>query len=109
MRLSLFLTALLIAPAGALAHDIPADVAVHMFVAPRGQSLGVLIRVPMQALRDIDIPERSAGVTNLPLLQTRLPDAAQVWLANFIEIREDGQRLPKPRVEAVQLSLPSDR
>jgi hypothetical protein len=109
MRLSLLLAALLLPAAGALAHDIPADVAVHMFVAPRGQSLGVLIRVPMPALRDIDIPERSPGVTDLARLQARLPDAAQVWLANFIEIRENGERLPKPKVEAVQLSLPSDR
>ncbi|MCU1328702.1 MAG: hypothetical protein JWN34_4072 [Bryobacterales bacterium] len=109
LRLYLFIAALLLAPVGATAHDIPADVAVHMFVAPRGQSLGVLIRVPMPALRDIDIPERAPGVTDLPRLQSRLPDAAQVWLANFIEIREDGQRLPRPKVEAVQLSLPSDR
>jgi hypothetical protein len=38
-----------------------------------------------------------------------LPDAATLWLSDFIELYEGDQRLPKPRVVDTRISLPSDR
>ena len=34
---------------------------------------------------------------------------ALTWIASYIDIREDGVRLAKPRVTATQISLPSDK
>jgi hypothetical protein len=38
-----------------------------------------------------------------------LPDAATLWLSDFIELYEGDQRLAKPRVVDTRISLPSDR
>ncbi len=62
----------------------------------------MLVRVPLGAVRDVDFadPARLAG---------QLPGAAQIWLADYIELYENERRLPKPWVAALQISLPSDR
>ncbi|HLJ50187.1 MAG TPA: HupE/UreJ family protein [Bryobacteraceae bacterium] len=101
------LTALFLAP-GARAHDIPNDVTVQAFVKPDGNHLYLLVRVPLKALRDIVFPEKS-GFLDLERLDPMLPDAATLWISDFVEIYEDDARLPKPRVAATRISLPSDR
>lgn len=91
------------------AHDIPVDVTVHLFLAPHAQTLKLLVRVPLPALRDLDIRERAPGVADLPALTRQLPDGATLWISGFLELQEDSRVLPLPKISAVQLSLPSDR
>jgi HupE / UreJ protein len=100
---------LLLSPSGAAAHDIPSDVTVQSFLRPSGSQLDLLVRVPLQALRDINFPERPTGYLDLPRAEALLPDAATLWLANFIDLYENDRPLPKPRVIRTRLSLPSDR
>jgi hypothetical protein len=99
--------ALLALPAAA--HDIPNDVTVQAFVRPAGTTLDLLLRVPLVALRDINFPEQPSGYLDLPKAELLLHDAANLWLADFIDVYEDDALLPKPRVVATRLSLPSDR
>jgi len=91
------------------AHDIPADVAVQTILKPGGRQLRMLVRLPLKAMRDVDFPEQPGGYLDIDRLAPQLPDAATVWLGQFIEVYEDGRRLPVPRVAAVQISYPSDR
>lgn len=93
----------------AIAHDIPNDVVVQSFLRPSGDRLDLLVRVPLKALRDISFPERPPGYLDLARVDAILPDAATLWLSDFIELYEGGQRLPKPRVVDTRISLPSDR
>ena len=93
----------------ASAHEIPRDVTVHAFVRPEGGRLRLLVRVPLEAMRDIDFPERNGGYLDIERLAPQLPDAATVWIANFVTISEGGVTLPKPRVVATRVSLQSDR
>ena len=99
----------LFAPRLATAHDIPNDVVVQSFLRPSGSHLDLLVRVPLQALRDISFPERPPGYLDLSRVDTILPDAATLWLSDFIELYEGDRRLPKPRVLETRISLPSDR
>jgi hypothetical protein len=92
----------------AQAHDIPNDVTVQAFVKPEGAHLRLLVRVPLRAMRDISFPERSAGYLDLTRAGELLPSAATLWISDFIEIYEGDVRLPKPRVIATRISLPSD-
>ena len=46
---------------GALAHEIPTDVTVRVFVKPEGRTLRLLVRVPLEAMRDIRVPIRGQG------------------------------------------------
>ena len=93
----------------ATAHDIPNDVVVQSFLRPSGSHLDLLVRVPLQALRDISFPERPPGYLDLARVDPILPDAATLWLSDFIELYEGDRRLPKPRVLETRISLPSDR
>ena len=93
-----------------MAHDIPKDVAVQLFLKPEGGRLQLLARVPLQAMRDIEFPQKSAqGFLDFERADSLLADAAQLWISNAIDLYEGDRLLPKPRVVAVRTSLESDR
>jgi HupE / UreJ protein len=91
------------------AHDIPVDVLVNMYVKPEGARLRVLIRVPLGAMRDMNLPLHGAGFLNLPAPDVPLREAAKLWLAQPLEIYEGDRRLPMPEVVGFRISLPSDK
>ena len=95
------------------AHDIPNDVTVQMFVKPEGQRLRLLVRVPLQAMRDMDYP-KPRGTTRGDLMDLgradgTLRDASTLWIGDFLDVFENDAPLGKPAVTAVRASLPSDR
>ena len=96
-------------PASASAHEIPNDVTVQALFKPLGQQLHLLVRVPLEAMQDIEWPTRGPGYLDVAASDALLPDAATLWLANDIEIYEDDLQLSSPRVVATRVSLPSDR
>ena len=107
--LSLLAATLAVFPTAALAHDIPAEVTVQSFLKPDGDRLYLLVRVPLQALRDITFPERPPGYLDLPRTEVLMPDAATLWLSDFIDLYEGDTRLRKPKSIHTRLALPSDR
>ena len=58
---SLFLSFALLAPTLSLSHDIPSRVTVNGFVKPSGETLTVMLRVPMEAFGEISFPLRGPG------------------------------------------------
>ncbi len=60
-------------------------------------------------MRDIDFPVRGPGYLDLARTAPLLSEAARLWIAGSIELRENGRILPDPRIIGTQLSLPSDR
>jgi hypothetical protein len=102
--------ALLVTPSLLSAHDIPNDVTVQAFLKPTGDHLHLLVRVPLKAMRDVDFPARGQqGFLDIERTAPLLPDAATLWISDFIDLYENNTILPKPRVAKVLLSLPSDR
>jgi hypothetical protein len=98
----------LLLPGAVFAHEIPNDVTVQGWLRPDGQTLRVLLRVPLEAMRDINWPTRGPGYLEIEEAEPLLPDAVTVWLANDIAVYEDGERLPTPTIGGTRLSLPSD-
>jgi hypothetical protein len=94
---------------GVSAHDVPRDVVVHVFFKPTGQRLQVLVRAPLGALRDVSFPQRGPGFLDLARVEPAFRHAAQLWIADPLEVFEDEKRLSAPRLAAVRASLPSDR
>ncbi len=92
-----------------MAHEIPADVTVQIYLKPAGKTMTVLVRVPLKALRDIDFPELDLGYLDVERLAPLLPPAAELWLGQALDIREGDVRLPQPTVRATQVSVESDR
>jgi HupE/UreJ protein len=109
-RIFMALTALAFAvPSPAAGHDIPADVTVQAFLKPEGSRLHLLVRAPLAALRDVGYPTRGPGYLDLARVDPALRQAADLWIADQVELYEDDVRLSAPRTVAIRVSLPSDR
>ena len=93
----------------AFAHEIPADVRVQAFVKPQGRTLQLLVRVPLTAMREVDVPKRGPGYLDLARAEGALRNAANLWLADNIEMYENGRKLAYPNVVDARVSLPSDK
>ncbi len=102
------LLALLLAPGWAAAHEVPVTVTVQVLVKPEGEHLGVLVRAPLHAMRDVELPLLGPGYLDLTAAEAPLRDAAVLWLADQLTFFEDGRRLAPPRLEALRVSLPTD-
>ncbi|HSQ28317.1 MAG TPA: HupE/UreJ family protein [Gemmatimonadaceae bacterium] len=100
---------LLALPGRQFAHDIPSTVTVLAFVKPAGDRLRVVMRVPLEAMRDVNFPVSGPGYLDIARSATLLPDAAKVWLVDEMELYEDDARLAPPTIVATLASLPSNR
>lgn len=107
--LALALGVVVLAPRSLDGHEIPERVAVLGYVQVEGKELSLLLRVPLEAMRDVDFPVRADGSLDMIRVRALLPGAAELWLANSIGIDADGSPLGAPRIVATRVSLPSDR
>jgi len=98
-----------VAPKPLGAHEIPSRVTVLAFVKPEPGRLRIVLRAPLEAMRDVHFPERGLGYLDLARAEPMARDAAQLWIANFIEAYENGRRLPDARVVATRISIPSEK
>ena len=99
----------LLVPMHPAAHDIPMDVAVQAFVRPEGQTLLLIVRVPLLAMRDVIVPLRGPGFLDLPRAEPALREAATTWVARSVELFENDLPVPTRRLTGIRVSLPSDR
>ncbi len=112
---ALLVVALALATTSVVAHDIPDDVIVQAFLKPEGQRLRLLLRVPMEALIDVEVPLRERGYLDVPRADQSLRDAATVWITRNVRMYEevdgagDALLLPEPMLVAALASLPSDQ
>ncbi|MEX2281922.1 MAG: HupE/UreJ family protein [Gemmatimonadota bacterium] len=113
LRLRIALTVcaalVLLLPAPPAAHEVPANVTVLAFVRPEVRTLRLLVRAPLESMRDIEWPLRGPGYLVVDQAEPKLSAAAKTWIADYIEFYENGRRLPDGVVTAVRASLPSDR
>jgi hypothetical protein len=93
----------------AAAHDIPTDVKINAFVKPEGKRLELLIRVPLAAMIEVDIPTRGPGYLDLSRAEEALRNATKLYLIDNITVYENGAPLPPPRILYARVSLASDR
>ncbi len=90
-------------------HDIPRDVTVQAFVRPLGSTLKFLVRVPLEAMRDIEFPTFGLGFLDIEAAEPDLRDAATTWLESYVSFYEEGRQLSQPRLLTARVTLPSDR
>jgi hypothetical protein len=95
--------------AGPRAHEIPNEVTIQTFLRPEGQRLLFLVRAPLKAMREMDVPLRGEGFIDLARADQVLRDSATQWIADFVKVYEDDRELPYPALQAVRVSLPGDR
>jgi len=114
--LALALAAALLVFAGGAAvraHDIPNDVTVQVFARPEGARFRLLVRAPLQAMRDMDYPKprdtTRGDLMDLSRAESTLRDASTLWISDFVDLYENDARLPRPQVVSVRAALQSDR
>lgn len=103
------LMALVIGSTTAAAHEIPANVVVRAFVKPEGDQLIVLLRVPLESMRDINFPVRGPGFLEIDQADALLLAGTRLWITDFLSIYENGNVLRGEQVVNARVSLPSDR
>jgi hypothetical protein len=93
------------------AHEVPVDLRIHVFLKAEGQRLVLLVRLPMAALREIELPRRGDTLVDIDLARAdgALRDAAKLYVADNVELHEGATRLAYPKIVAVRISLESDR
>jgi hypothetical protein len=101
--------ALLVAAGAAQAHDIPNDITIQAFLKPEGQRLRLLVRVPLESLRDMPVPTHQDGSLDVGRLQPFLADNAMLWIAQSVDLFENGVALPTARIVDARASLAADR
>ena len=108
-RSVLLLAALILLAVPAFAHFIPRDVTVQAFVKPEGQTLRVLMRVPLKGIEDVEVPRRAQEYVDLPRVDQALRDTARIFLLDNLSIYEGDTVLLNPRIVSTRMSLESDR
>lgn len=94
----------------ALADEIPTRVAVQGFVKAEPDRLNVLLRIPMDSLGEAGLPLRgSVGYLIFSEAQDELEEAASDSILRSIQMFEDDRLLDNPRIDALRVSLPSNR
>ena len=69
----------------------------------------LLVRAPLNAMRDMDVPKRAGGYLDLARADAVLRDAATLWIGDYVRLYEGDRPLGRPQVVAARVSLPSDR
>lgn len=96
-------------PSRAAAHEVPPHATVRAFVTVEDGRLRLLVRVPMETLRDVPFPLRGPGYLDLERIDSELRHAARMWVADYVDLYEGERRLEGETVVAARASLPSDR
>lgn len=96
-------------PAPAAAHELPADVRVIAYVRPEATTLRLLMRVPLAAFSEADLPLRGPGYLDLARADAALRTAVALALVDNLTLVEAGRPLGRPTIAALRVSLASDR
>ena len=92
----------------AVAHDIPDEIAIQSYVRPQQNQLQVLLRIPLLAVADANLPKDGTGYLAMPYIDAALREAAN-QISNGVVFLEGDERLTRYEMTSARISLPSDR
>jgi hypothetical protein len=90
------------------AHDIPDEIVLQTYLKPQGGRLQMLLRIPLIAITDANLPKDGPGYLALRYVDPALREAAN-QIANGIVLTEGSDRLANYELAYARISLPSDR
>lgn len=107
---ALLVAFVLLLPSWPEAHEIPADVTIQAFVKPEEGRLRMLVRVPLEAMRDYEFPLRGPGYLEISESEEMVRNAARQWLGStYVSFYEDGRPLEGLELIAARVAAPGDR
>ena len=105
----LLILALALPAAAVDAHEVPTDVVIQTMIKVEDDQLNLLVRVPLEAMRDVTFPETGPGYLVISESDQVIRDAATIWVAQEVTLYEDDEPLTDWTLAATRISLPSDR
>src|SRR4051794_9404470 len=81
-------------------HEVPNQTTVLAFLKPEGNTLRLLVRLPMKAFQDAEVPTLPNGLLDLSRSDTAIRNGMQVWIGDLLGVYENGVRLSKPQIVA---------
>jgi HupE/UreJ protein len=90
------------------AHDVPEEVDIQAYIKPQGTNLQVVLRVPLLAVSDTNLPKDGTGYLAMPYLGSALGEAAN-QISTGIVFLENDERLSQFDMANARISLPSDK
>jgi hypothetical protein len=99
----------LFTPGPGAAHEIPTDVVIQSILRPGTEHIDFLVRVPLDAMRDVNFPQSGPGYLVISEADETIRDAAVIWIGREVVLFENGEHLDEWEIVAARLSLPSDR
>jgi hypothetical protein len=80
------------APRVANAHEIPTSVLVRMLVQQDSSKVRIVVRVPLESIRDIDFPVKNGGMyVDLVRADSLVPQAVATWIVPALRVIADGR------------------
>src|SRR5439155_409261 len=90
------------------AHDVPEGIDIQSYVKVQGSNLQVVLRVPLLAITDTNLPKDGTGYLAMPYLDPALGEAAN-QISTGILFLENDERLQQFGMASARISLPSDK
>ena len=90
------------------AHDVPDEILIQTYLKPAGAQLQVLLRIPLLAVTDTNLPKNGTGYLAMEYLDPALKDAANQIAAGIVFLENDN-RLSQFDMAGARISLPSDK
>src|ERR1700737_1922746 len=90
------------------AHDVPDEIDIQAYVKPQGANLQVLLRVPLLAVTDTNLPKDGTGYLAMRYLDPALGETAN-QISTGILFLENSERLSQFAMAGARISLPSDK
>jgi hypothetical protein len=106
---SLLAIALLFTAQITFAHDIAGKATVLLFVKPQHDHLVVLVRVPLEAMSEVQFPVRGPGYLDFAKADAAIADAAQMYLTQSLQFYADGESIPQGKLTKTRVALPGDK
>ena len=100
--------ALFLSPGTARGHELPQQVAIRMALAIGDDAVELMLRAPLEAMRDVDFPLTPEGFLVIDEAGPYLEDAAGLWLVDNLRLVR-GDRELVPEQTEIRVSLPGDR
>ena len=91
------------------AHEVPTDVVIQTIIKPDANDLNFLVRVPLEAMRDVNFPQSGPGYLVISEAEETIRDAAVIWIAREVSLYENATELSEWEIVEARLSIPSDR
>jgi hypothetical protein len=101
--------ATILIPSRATTHEIPTDIVIQSILKPGPESIDLLVRVPLEAMRDVNFPQSGPGYLVISEAEETIRDAAVIWIGREVRLFENDVHLDEWEIVAARLSLPSDR